>query len=52
MDPEFLREFITIADTGNFSKAAAKLFVTQPTLSKHISALKKISDSGCLNAMR
>jgi DNA-binding transcriptional LysR family regulator len=33
--------FVKVADTKNFSKAAAELFLSQPTVSVHISALEK-----------
>lgn len=38
---ETLREFITIAQLGSYTAAAKKLYISQPTLSKHISALEK-----------
>ena len=36
-----LRYFVTVAECLNFSKAAEKLFVTQPLLSQQISALEQ-----------
>lgn len=41
MHIETLREFITIAQLGSYTAAAKKLYISQPTLSKHISALEK-----------
>lgn len=38
---ETLREFITIAQLGSYTAAAKKLYISQPTLSKHIAALEK-----------
>lgn len=37
---EFLREFVTLANYGNFRVAAEKLFISQPTLSNHIKTLE------------
>lgn len=36
-----LEAFVQISDTGSFSKAAKDLFLTQPTISAHISSLEK-----------
>lgn len=36
-----LKEFLTIARVGTFSKAAQELYISQATLSKHIMALEK-----------
>lgn len=41
MSLEQMREFVTIADEGSFSKAAVRLNVTQPALSKHIAAFER-----------
>lgn len=38
---ERFREFVVLADSLNFSKAAEMLFTTQPTLSRHISKLEE-----------
>jgi DNA-binding transcriptional LysR family regulator len=40
MELKLLRSFIQLIDTGHYGKAAAKLFVTQSTLSKQIRALE------------
>lgn len=40
MNFETFREFVVLADTGNYEEAAFKLFTTQSTLSKHIMALE------------
>lgn len=41
MNLKQLEAFIQIADGGSFSKAAKELFLTQPTISAHISSLEK-----------
>jgi DNA-binding transcriptional LysR family regulator len=41
MDRYQLRYFLAVAETGNFSKAAAKVNVTQPTLSVGIAKLEE-----------
>ena len=40
MNLENIREFLVLADTGNYEEAAFNLFTTQSTLSKHIIALE------------
>ena len=44
MNIDYLKEFVILADTGNFSRAADALFVSQGTLSKHIQALERELD--------
>lgn len=39
MEIEHLREFLVFAETLNYSTAAKKLFIAQPTLSQHIAKL-------------
>lgn len=41
MNLKQLEAFVRIADSGSFSKAAKELYLTQPTISAHISALEK-----------
>ena len=41
MDTEHMREAITLAESGSFSRAASKLFMTQSSLSRHVSALER-----------
>ena len=41
MNTSYLREFIVLADVKNFQEAAATLFVSQSSLSKHINAIEK-----------
>lgn len=41
MNLKQLEAFVQIADSGSFSKAAKELFLTQPTISAHISVLEK-----------
>lgn len=37
----FIKTFVTVADTGSFSAAADKTFITQPAVSQHIRTLEK-----------
>ena len=41
MNLKQLEAFVKIADSGSFSKAAKEIFLTQPTISAHITALEK-----------
>ncbi len=41
MDISYIREFVMLAECGSFSEAAARLFVAQSSLSKHIQAMEK-----------
>lgn len=43
IDIRLLRAFITLADKGNYQKAAEVLFLTQPALSKQINVLEQIT---------
>lgn len=36
MDTKYIQEFCTLAETGNFTEAAEKLYISQSTLSRHI----------------
>lgn len=62
MNLKQLEAFVKVVETGSFSKAAKELYLTQPTVSAHISALEKelkvrlfirntkevaLSDAGC-----
>ncbi len=40
MDIQNLSAFIAVSDTGSFSRAAERLFITQPAVSKRISSLE------------
>ena len=40
MDIRILRYFLTVAKEQNFTKAAEQLNITQPTLSRQLSALE------------
>lgn len=44
MNLKQLEAFVEVAEGGSFSKAAKKLFLTQPTISAHISSLEKELD--------
>lgn len=41
MNLKQLEAFVKVAESGSFSKAAKELFLTQPTISAHISSLEK-----------
>ena len=41
METRFLRSFVTVAELGTFSRAAEKLFVSQPALSRQIKGLEE-----------
>lgn len=45
MNLKQLEAFVKVTESGSFSKAAKLLFLTQPTVSAHISALEKELDS-------
>ena len=40
MNLKQLEAFVKVTESGSFSKAAKLLFLTQPTVSAHISSLK------------
>jgi len=40
LNPNWLKTFVTLIDTGHFTKAADKLFMTQPGVSQHINKLE------------
>jgi DNA-binding transcriptional LysR family regulator len=41
LEIEFIKEFVILAETGNYLKAADLLFISQPALSRHIMSLEK-----------
>ena len=41
MNTNWLREFVVLADTCSYAEAAARLFMGQSSLSKHIKALEE-----------
>lgn len=41
MNLKQLEDFVQVSESGSFSKAAKELFLTQPTISAHISSLEK-----------
>lgn len=52
MNLEQLQSFLTVAETGHFTNAAAELHVAQPTLSRHISTLETELRSELFNRAR
>lgn len=44
MNLKQLEAFVQVSESGSFSKAAKELFLTQPTISAHISSLEKELD--------
>lgn len=45
MDINYFKEFVTLADSGNYLEAAERLFISQSTLSKHIQKME--TELGC-----
>lgn len=45
MNLKQLEAFVEVAESGSFSKAARKLFLTQPTVSAHVLSLEKELDA-------
>ncbi len=45
MDIQNIRAFLSVAETGSFSRAAEQLFITQPAVSKRIAALEQSLDT-------
>lgn len=41
METDYLKDFMVFAETMNYTSAAKRLYISQPTLSSHISALEK-----------
>jgi DNA-binding transcriptional LysR family regulator len=41
MDIAALKAFVAVAETGSFSSAAERLFLTQPAISKRVAALEQ-----------
>ena len=39
-NPVWLNTFVTLVNTGHFTKTAEKLFMTQPGVSQHINKLE------------
>lgn len=48
LNPLWLNTFVTLIDTGHFTKTAEKLFMTQPGVSQHIKKLELHLDSALL----
>lgn len=51
-DPETLRTFISVAETGSFSKAAERLYKTTATISYRIKLLEENTGERCSFAQR
>jgi DNA-binding transcriptional LysR family regulator len=45
MDAHLLQAFVTVIDQGSFSEAAERLHLTQPAISKRLSALENLTGS-------
>jgi Bacterial regulatory helix-turn-helix protein, lysR family len=41
LEPERLRAFVAVAETGNFTRAAERLLLTQPTVSMQVRRLEE-----------
>src|SRR6202008_2740740 len=41
LEPERLRAFVAVAETGNFTRAAERLHLTQPTVSMQVRGLEE-----------
>lgn len=41
MEIEYIKEFVTLAETGNYMEAADILFISQSTLSRHIQSVEE-----------
>ena len=41
MNLKQLEAFVSVAETGSFTRTAQQLYLTQPTISSHISSLEK-----------
>ncbi|MFR3684024.1 MAG: LysR family transcriptional regulator [Enterococcus sp.] len=46
MKIEYIQSFVTLSNTLNYTKAAESLYITQPTLSRHIQLIE--AELGCL----
>ena len=41
MEIDYIREFVILADIGNYMEAADILFISQSTLSRHIKSIEE-----------
>jgi DNA-binding transcriptional LysR family regulator len=41
LEPERLRAFVTVAETGNFTRAAERLHLTQPAITVQVRRLEE-----------
>ena len=49
MDITYLKEFVVLAEIGNFQEAAESLYLSQPSLSRHIMVLEKVLGAAVFN---
>ena len=47
MDEKDLQIFLTLAETGNLTRTAEKLYLAQPTLSKRLQSLNWVPPCSC-----
>ena len=52
LDPETLRTFVSVAETGSFSRAAEKLYKTTATISYRIKLLEDNTGVALFSAQR
>ncbi len=49
INPDFLRTFLTLAETGHFTETAKRLHMTQPGVSQHIKKVEEYFDIALLS---
>ena len=48
MELSYIREFVVLAETGNYLEAADTLFIAQSSLSRHIKSIEMDLEHPCL----